>query len=56
MKILFTSIAIVACLSGFTACESDEVSPTVHTSTTTEESLVRPSASATTETRTIRSY
>ena len=57
MKTLFASALIVASLLGFTACESDDVAPTVQTTTTTEETVVqRPAAAATTETRTIRTY
>ena len=56
MKTLFALLLSLATLLGFSACESDEVGPTVHSTTTTEESIAHPSASATTETRTIRSY
>ncbi len=57
MKTFFAFSLIIASLLGFTACESDDVSPSVQTTTTTEETVSqRPSTSSTTESRTIRSY
>lgn len=57
MKTLFACTLAAVSLLGLTACESDDVSPTIQTTTTTEETVQRPAAaSATTETRTIRSY
>ncbi len=54
MKTLFAFTLAVSALLGFSACESDDVAPTVHTTTTTEETLVqRPATSTST---TIRSY
>ncbi len=56
MKTLLALTLGLASLLGFSACDSDDVSPTVQTTTTTEETVVHRSApaAATTETRTIR--
>ena len=49
MKTLFACTLAAASLLGFTGCDSDDVSRTVHTTTTTEETVQqRPSTSATT--------
>jgi hypothetical protein len=54
MKTIFALALAISALLGFSACESDDVAPTMHTTTTTEETSVRQPATSTSTT--IRSY
>lgn len=56
MKTLILSCLAAAAALSFSACETDGDHRDRTTTTTTEETTIRQPGSATTETRTIRSY